>query len=311
MADIRTTKVSLVAPSAAGAISLTTGSSWASGTYGELLAATAATAWLLQVILSGQSSAIDTYEVDIAKGGAGSEVVIATVPWNSVSASSIGGMWNFVLPSPISGIGSSTRLAARIRNSGVAHQQSIAVLYIEQSDANNNTLSALSVIPSAANNVSVTPANSGYANSNYTELQAAAGAHELQAAALGFSAGIGVADYEFELATGGAGTETPITVIRGSNFTSISREQQQVIALAKNYAIPKNTRVAVRMRKSGTDVTAWGFKLAYYTDNVLAPGNSGGHGQKGGHGKGGLSGQQLFGPNLFVRLDTITGYGGG
>jgi hypothetical protein len=57
-------------------------------------------------------------------------------------------------------------------------------------------------------------------------------------------------------------------------------------------------------------VTPWTFKLAYYNDIILSPSVNPGKGGKGGHSKGGIGGKQIFGPNLFITLDTITGYGG-
>jgi hypothetical protein len=251
MADIRTTKISLIAPSATTSIALTSGVSWANGSFAQLLAATAAVAWLLQINFGSQPSGSADYEIDIAKGGAGSEIVIATLPYNSLGAgASTGGLWQYTLPSPISGINSNTRLSARLRNStGSGLTQSIAITYIENSDATNNTASTLSVVPLAANPVSVTPNAVAWANSNYTELTPGIN-HEIQLAALGYKPVTG-ADFEFELATGSAGSETAITVLRGlSNSTG---GQNSIIGLLRNYPLIKNTRVAIRYECDSLD----------------------------------------------------------
>ncbi len=304
-----TTAVSKIAPSAANGVTLTSGISWASGSYGQLLAATAATAWLTQINFDGQPTGVDDYELDIATGGAGSEVVLATIPYSAPGGgAAVGGEWAFTLPAPISGIASGARIAARLREAGgSAKTQDVAITYIESSTATNASTTGTAVVPSAANNVSVTPSASAFANSAFTQLTAGIN-HETQWAGLDFNTTAAIPEYEFDLATGGAGSETVLTTIRGFGGTG-TQSQITYIQLLRAYAIAKNLRVAVRMRKGGTSTTAYTFKLAYYTNVVLSPSVNPGKGGKGGHGKGGPGAKQIFGPNLFVTLDTVTGYG--
>lgn len=110
--DVSATKTKVV-PSAAALLSLTSGAaSWGNGAYVQLIASTAA-AWVIDGIIALETSNGLEFEIDIATGGAGSEVVVYTI--RGFRAVLVGGFGYCPLPNPFDGIGSGVRVAARSR----------------------------------------------------------------------------------------------------------------------------------------------------------------------------------------------------
>jgi hypothetical protein len=105
-------------PAAAVGVTLTSGNGWVLGAYGVYIAAGTITdpSWVVGYILETQGTAYGPMELRIAKGGAGSEVVIALIPFNTVAAATAVGLayptpaW---LPIPLKVTGSA-RLAGAI-----------------------------------------------------------------------------------------------------------------------------------------------------------------------------------------------------
>lgn len=268
MADIRTSQRSKMAPAAADTVgfSYSGGVPWTSSAFVELLAATADDAQLLTVHL-GALNAVQDAEIDIAYGGAGSEHVFCTVRVNPHTSSPLGDNYDVILPAPLNRIPDGERISARARGSHTSTSGTVAVTYLEGSDNTNASDSILSTIPAAANNVSVTPSGTAWNNSSYVELSSGL-SDTSYLAGLAYHLGTD-AQWEFEFATGGAGSEAPVTVIRGEDLTTTGLG---FAMLERAYGpVAATTRISVRMRKSGTSTTAFTFAAMYYGPDVVQP----------------------------------------
>jgi hypothetical protein len=80
----------------------------------------------------------------------------------------------------------------------------------------------------------------------------------------GYLAAANDTEYEFDIGTGAASSETVIWTQPGVNLDGVTRREPPVDALSSLRYVPSNTRIAVRLRKQGTSTTAWTFKMNYY-----------------------------------------------
>lgn len=120
-------------------------------------------------------------------------------------------------------------------------------------------------LPTAASGVTVTPNATAWLNSAYTELTASIGsAVTIIGVIITPVNAAGISEVEIDIARGAGGSEvvvaTYIVALKGSpagnNLLGISNIPIDDIASGQ--------RIAVRMRKAGTSVTTWAFKLVYY-----------------------------------------------
>jgi hypothetical protein len=124
------------------------------------------------------------------------------------------------------------------------------------------------VWPPAADNVSVTPSASNFGNSAWVQVVASTSSACLLAGVV-VRPTIGNVNYEIDVGTGGAGAETVIATLIGATPATITGLAQSSLLLPILIdSIATATRVAVRMRKSGTNVTAWGISVLYYEKPV-------------------------------------------
>lgn len=264
MSGIFTTGLTKIAPSAAGAVAVTAGgSAWTNGAWVQLLAATSASAVLLGINAISSGSGNREYEVEIGTGGAGAEITFATLAFHH---GNISGPNVWLFPIPISGIANGARIAARIRCATASSSTSVAIYYSENFDAEQITALAHTNVPTAAAGASVTPSGTGWANSPWVQLTSGIG-DNIGASGLTFVNAVTTVDAEFDIGFGGAGSEVVATTMRWSAWYAggLNGCGLQDAALPWVLPIPVSTRVAIRMRKTGTDTTAWVFKLLYYT----------------------------------------------
>src|SRR5215510_8602563 len=114
--------------------------------------------------------------------------------------------------------------------------------------------------PSATDGASVSPSGSNWGNSGWQEVvSSTAGA--IQIFQLSVAPGI-VSEFEIDVGKGTAGAETVVATIRGSATTLGSGENTIIHRIGVDN-IPASTRVAVRLRKAGTDATAWLVGVGY------------------------------------------------
>jgi hypothetical protein len=245
------------APSAANAVSITpNASAWVDSAYVELLAATPSACVLTGVTVytadgaSGFSTSNDA-EVDIATGAAGSETVIATIRVhnNRVFSGDHHGPTNAcLLPIPIDNIGSGVRLSARLRkNSTTTTAWAVAITYLRKPLTTTKLTTAVvqKVLPSAAVGVTVTAGGSAWTSGSWAQLRSASGS-ALVIVGIVFGAPSASTDFELDLGTGGAGSETVITTLR----LNVSNQGMPSVLMLPNPLdnVAASTRLAARLR---------------------------------------------------------------
>lgn len=125
------------------------------------------------------------------------------------------------------------------------------------------------VWPPAADNVSVTPIASNFGNSAWVQVVASTSAACLLAGVV-VRPGVGNVNYEIDVGTGGAGSETVIATLIGAVASTLNALGQSSLLLPIPIdAIATSTRVAVRLRKSGTSLTVWGVAVLYYEKPIV------------------------------------------
>jgi hypothetical protein len=254
------------APSAADAVSITpAGTAWGNSAYVTLLAATPAACVLTGVTVyttHGVSASVAyDFEVDIATGAAGAEVVIATVRgYNrriSASTGASGPTHAYVLPIPIDNIAAGVRLSARLRknNTATTPEWFVAVTYLQHPLASTLlvTAVALKTLPAAAAGVTVTASATPWASGAWAQLRSASGPALIVAGVVLGGPSL-EAEYELDLGTGGAGSETVITTIRAA-ATSFGLPSQLLLPTPLDN-LAAATRLAARLRCSSASRTA-------------------------------------------------------
>jgi hypothetical protein len=248
MSGYLTTAAVKVVPSAAAALSLTAGGAGAYGSWVEAIASAAADLTLAGVV----PTVFGAGDVQVGVGGAGSEVAIATV---KIGGSSTGFTTFVTFPVPvITKILSGNRVALRCRGTNTT----ASILYYQGYDGNIGTATVPSVVPDTAAMVSITPSGTAWNNSSWVQITAGlsnvgafyALSHTVQSAG----------DYEWDIGTGGAGSETVVATIASHNSTGGWHFHKLPALLT----IAASTRIAVRVRKTGTNTTAITAALSYY-----------------------------------------------
>jgi hypothetical protein len=263
-----TTTALKVAPSAAAGVTVTpSGTAWANSAWVQVIASTPAPIVVAGLVVGGGPTA--EFEFDIGKGAAGSETVVATISGNTKSGAS-SPRW-LPLPIPVDNIAAGQRVAVRVRQSGTtATNYTVKLVYYEKpiSGSVATTPNPSLVAPSAAAGVSVTPSGTAWANSGWVQVIAStADAIVLGGITVNPAAAV---EYEIDVGVGAAGSEVVVTTIRGRSTTAGAPQTIILQPLLDN--IPAGSRVSVRLRKSGTNTTAWTVKLIYYNKTGLGAG---------------------------------------
>jgi hypothetical protein len=258
-----------VLPSAASGVSVTgSGTAWGNSSWVQVTASTPAAIVVVGVVVGGGVN--QEFEIDIGKGPAGSETVVATISGNQESAAS-SPRW-LPLPIPVDNIPSGTRVAVRVRKAGTTTTAwTIKLVYYEKpiSGSIATTANPSLLVPSAAAGTSVTPSGTAWANSAWTQVIASTG-NAIVLGGITINPAVAV-EYEIDIGTGASGSETVVTTIRGRSTTAGAPQTIILKPLLDN--IPTETRVAVRLRKAGTSTTAWTVKLIYYNKTGLGVGS--------------------------------------
>lgn len=269
--SLLTTKALKSAPSANNGVTVTSGAgAWTSGGWVSIIASAAADLTIAALASSGGLPSANTdVEVDLGVGGVGAETSIGTFRFRTPGATG-GSHGVLVLPVPVSGIPAGSAVSLRSRASVAAAQSPIlGLLYYESFDA-DAVLASPACVPSAAGGVSITPSGTAWANSAYTQLTAGLGS-EASLYGLTVSSPVATVDGEFDLATGGAGSETVITTLRWSTINA-SAGLVSFLPVSAVHPVPASTRIAIRMRKSGTSTTAYAAALLYYAGTTFLAG---------------------------------------
>jgi hypothetical protein len=243
-------------PSAAASIALVSpGSAWGNSAYSEFIASISACVLAeFSVRVTSLAGAVDV-EVDIATGAAASETIISTFRFGNALAGTFNTI--FRLPIGIDNIGNNARLSGRIRNSTTAVVTiNITLIVISKPVTNTwlTTTQPVVTLPPAAD--SIVPAANAvvWSSGNYTQLRTNSGAALVLLALINYFAPVGPGNnYEIDVATGGAGSETVITTINVISASSNGNNPgwSNLSLPLDNIAI--NTRIALRLRSSVTN----------------------------------------------------------
>lgn len=212
------TNAQFTAPAAAPGAAITpNATAWANSAYVDLLAATSAASVLTGIVVFPTTNVTAQFEVDIATGAPGSEVVIATIKGKYYGNIAWDNAYT-PLPIPIDNIASGARLSARLRKDGSdVNLWRVAITYLKKPIVGTlqTTAQPTRVAPSAAALVTL-PSGGGtsWVNSAWTTLLAST------ATAIVVTHGIvpptsgGEQGTDFDLGVGSAGAEVVVTTIR-------------------------------------------------------------------------------------------------
>lgn len=241
------------------------GSAWTSTAYTQLIASTATPITLAGVVFVFGTTGIEA-EIDIAKGGAGSEVVVATLR----AAISNVGITPMILPFPlaVNNIGSGQRVSWRLRisSTSVANFRLTLIYYATSGITTSTTTTKPSkVYPPSADGISVdmgsTPA---WVNSAWLQITAATTAAIVVGGAIVRPLNTGT-DWELDLGVGPAGAEQVVTTFRGHRYNLGGSESPCFFPLIPMLdGIASGSRLAFRYRKSQLNSGTNLFSLLYY-----------------------------------------------
>lgn len=250
-------------PTAAAGVTVTpSGTAWVNSAYVQLTASIGSAVTIIGVIVDAPNVADMEFELDVARGAATSEVVVAT--YIGV-ADALAGASRLIVHSniPIDDIASGQRIAIRLRKAGtsVATWALKLVYYNSVSSTVGVTANESLAAPSGAAGVSLTPSGTAWLNSAYGELHASLTDIVCLGLAINYGAAAAVLEAEFDLAAGAATSE----VVKGTTGATYQINQGlfHLFEFRVPISIPGTNRLACRMRKSGTDTGAWTAKLLY------------------------------------------------
>ena len=256
-------------PAANSTSAANTTTAWLAGAWVQMIASTASpialTSWVTRAT-NNCGGTDDQSELEIGTGGAGSEVVVGTFRWGGATESN-GNFRQFPIR-PAIDIPTSTRIAIRYRCSGTTSTTELFALgYVPNPDFTQTTSLVYKTAPPAATSVTITPNGSAWANSAYGQLVASTTNSILvNGIAVTVNSSAAPADYEIDLATGAAASETVVTTFRSHLETTA---QPNFLRLNPPLSINTGQRVAVRMRKTGTNTAAWYYALNYLDNFVI------------------------------------------
>lgn len=131
------------------------------------------------------------------------------------------------------------------------------------------TSNAAKVVPTAAAGVSVTPSGSSWGNSAWVEVTPATSSAWVVTAVSVTKIGANV-EFEVELGVGAAGAEAPIGTVSGAATANSNMfGRGQIVFPVPLDSVPNGSRVAIRLRKSGTSTTTWEFKVQYLEKPIV------------------------------------------
>jgi hypothetical protein len=273
MTDTRTTSSVLKTyPTAAEGVSVTSGGggiAWSYGAWTEIVPSLAADTHIAGVTAWSSSFSDVVFEFELGVGAVGVETMLHR--WRVYGANSANIIGNlYLFPVPIGVFPSGSRVSVRLRNSASSSVTfSVSIQFFENYDGLHSADEGepMSGTQTASALVSVTPSSSAWVDSAWVELTPSI-ANEI--AILGITATSPVAcDCEWDLGTGGSGSEVVLTTIRTAPKNINSSVPMSHLWLPAPCPISASTRVAIRMRKSDTSTTAHRASLVYHDTTAL------------------------------------------
>ena len=229
------------------------GVAWANAAYAVLFTTT--TDITVTAVLVNIDTTTTGIEIDVATGSPGAEVVKATVRLEAQSVFS-----GDVQPIPLvlgRNIASGSIISLRCRTSSTVVGVAAGIGYIENPDFYQRLDTVSVCYPAAANAISVAGNTTAWANSSYGELVSAT-ASAVYLTHLNFLTSLTSIEAEFDLATGAASSEVVIGTFRTYVGNTSSGGQGQ-IPIVPPIRVAASTRIAVRLRKTGTSATGFTF----------------------------------------------------
>lgn len=244
-------------PTAANGTSVTpSGTAWANSAYAQMTASIGSAITIFGVIIDPAEA--QEFEIDIARGAASSEVVVATFIGHTESLT--GGTHTFLCEIPIDDIASGQRISCRMRKAGTTTTAwTVKLIYYNSVSGTVGVTANESLpIPSAAAGASITPNASAWVNSAWVQLSASLS----DIALLGIVVNPAVAA-QFELEIGrGAATSEVVVGTTGAGLETLAG-CCDLIPFRIPIRVTGTNRISVRLRKSDTSTTTWTVKLLY------------------------------------------------
>lgn len=255
-----TTSVVSVAPAAsAGVVVATDTSSWVNSGWVELHSGLTNIA-LLAVVVNTVNANGD-FEIDIGKGAALSETVVATTGWSCASTIGSRRVLPFCIPVKVAG---TNRISIRVRRATAAASVNCTfrLQYVSTSDFSSTVSPRMtSAVPLVSSNAAALPTvagkNSAWVNSDYVELVASTSTACVLTGVVVDQAAI-VVEWEVDIAVGAALSEVVIGTIGDMTHSNAGIDNTVTFAIPID-AIPTSSRIAARVRKTGTSTANWAF----------------------------------------------------
>jgi len=214
-----TTNRQFTAPAAAAGVSVTpSGTAFVSSAWVQITGFTDA-AWVLTGIVPTPGALVNSFFVDIGVGSAGSEDPICTLPGGFTDALSAYGPTDMGFTYSIDKIPFGSRVSVRLRISTTdVTPWTFAITYFRKplTGVLETTTQPTKCVPNDAVDAVMVSGATSWLYGAYTELMASAPA-DLLITAFKTRRSINGQDYEIQIATGAAASETPIGFIRGQN----------------------------------------------------------------------------------------------
>lgn len=246
------------------------GSAWTYGTWVEVISSAPAALHLAGVVLSSPSGSNVQFEVEIGIG-ATIGVVSPLHAYRSFYESSTGETNSFlaIFPVAVPGVSASDKVWVRVRSSGSGLTAGISLLaYSSLSDTDHVATSGQTLfsVPTGANAISITPSGTAWAWSAWTEIWTGTTVETsiLGVAARGPIAGV---ELEYEIGFGASSSEVGKTSFRTANSVS-GAGALRFFPLPAPFPVPPNTRVSMRLRKTGTNTTVHSVAILLLNDTL-------------------------------------------
>ncbi len=266
LSTVMTTQATAWYPPAASSPSITTpASAWVNSAWVQAVAATATAIAITSLAVDGVPTTAET-EFDIGQGAGGSEVVIGTFRLGADQANNIGSDHTILQLLEAQQVAAGVRLAIRARSaSAVSQTLSAAIGYIANPTFSQQADNPQHSFLPAANGVSLAAAAVGWSNTAWGEVIHATAADVLLT---GVSITNGSTDQVVvEIATGAAGSESIITLVRCITTTLTNLW----FALPIPHYVASGERLAVRFRQGGTSTSPRLLDLTYLGVTQVSP----------------------------------------
>jgi hypothetical protein len=238
---------------------------WVNSTYTEVDPAIGAD-WTLGAVVyqEGDTTVANAqFEVDIAIGAAGSEVVVTTVRGDHG-----GNFWGMgpqiIMLRPMANVlPSGSRVAIRMRKKGANTNPWHFRLVVYPSFNEPDAVTALpqTILPAAANSISL-PAGGGWGNGAWTEFSAALAN---DTAIVGFTLTGASVDSEIDIGIGAAGSEVVMSTTRSGGIAA-DRGGEGSYTMGLGLVLPSGSRVALRNRSRNATAVVMSLSVIEHPD---------------------------------------------